>query len=298
MNKKKDTVDESKSISSPKEIPFSGWKKILSRVFGRLMGNLIYIVSAGVAFYAFIAIFPAIIALISIYGLAVDPQMAQEQIQNLATMMPQEAYSIIETQIQNLVRTTSTALGWGTILGILISLWFANNGTKSIFTGLDYAYDTVSERSFLKHNAMTLLFTLCGIILLIISMGFIVVFPAVVQIIGLPGDIESLISWLRWPLLAIIVVAAICWIYVYAPDRETPKFKWVVLGAVIATLLWLLASWGFSFYVSNFTDYSEMYGSIAAVVILMFWLFISSLSLLIGGELNSATEAYVKGELE
>lgn len=280
------------------EIPFSGWKKILLRVFKRLMDNLIYIVSAGVAFYAFIAIFPAIIALISIYGLAMDPQMAQEQIQNLSGMMPQEAYSIIETQIQNLVSTTSSTLGWGTIIGILVSLWFANNGTKSIFTGLDFAYDTVSERSFIKHNAMTLLFTLCGIILLIISMAFIVVFPAIIQIIGLPGNIESLITWLRWPFLAIIVVAAICWVFKYAPDRETPKVKWVVLGATVATILWLLASWGFSFYVSNFANYGEMYGSIAAVVILMFWLFITSLTLLIGGELNSATEAYAQNELE
>lgn len=294
----KESADKSNKISSPKEIPFSGWKKILLRVLDRLMGNLIYIVSAGVAFYAFIAIFPAIIAMISIYGLAVDPQMAQEQIQNLAGMMPEEAFSIIETQIQNLVRTTSSALGWGTIIGILVSLWFANNGTKSIFTGLDFAYDTVSERSFIKHNAMTLLFTLCGIILLIISMGFIVVFPAIVQVIGLPGNIESLISWFRWPLLAVIVVAAICWIYKYAPDRETPKFRWVVLGAVVATILWLLASWGFSYYVSNFANYGEMYGSIAAVVILMLWLFITSLTLLLGGELNSATEAYAKNELE
>lgn len=294
----KENSHKTKTISSPLEIGFSGWKKILLRLFNRLMDNLIYIVSAGVAFYAFIAIFPAIIALISIYGLAVDPQMAQEQIQNLAGLMPEEAFSIIETQIQNLVSTTSSALGWGTILGILMSLWFANNGTKSIFTGLDFAYDTVSERSFIKHNLMTLLFTLCGIILLIISMAFIVVFPAIVQVIGLPGNIESLISWLRWPILGIIVVAAICWIYKYAPDRETPKIRWVVLGATVATVLWLLASWGFSFYVSNFANYGEMYGSIAAVVILMFWLFITSLTLLIGGELNSATEAYAQGELE
>ncbi len=296
MNKESD--QKKKTISSPIEIPKSGWKKILLRVFERLMNNLIYIVSAGVAFYAFIAIFPAIIALISIYGLAVDPQMAQEQIQNLATMMPEEAYSIIEKQIQNLVETTSSALGWGTILGIAVSLWFANNGTKSIFTGLDFAYNTKSERSFIKHNAMTLLFTLCGIILLIISMGFIVIFPAVVQYIGLPENIENLINWLRWPLLAVLVVSAISLIYKYAPDRETPKFRWVILGAVTATLLWLLASWGFSYYVSNFADYGEMYGSIAAVVILMLWLFITSLTLLLGGELNSATEAYAHNELE
>lgn len=298
MNKQRESVGDSKFIESPKEIPFSGWKKILLRVWKRLMGNMIYIVSAGVAFYAFIAIFPAIIALISIYGLAMDPQMAQEQIQNLATMMPDDAYSILEEQIQNLVGTTGSTLGWGTILGILMSLWFANNGTKSIFTGLDFAYNTVSERSFIKHNAMTLLFTVCGIILLIISMGFIVVFPAVIQIIGLPGNIESLITWFRWPLLAAIVVSSISWLYKYAPDKETPKFRWVVLGATVATLLWLLASWGFSFYVSNFANYGEMYGPISAVVILMFWLFITSLTLLLGGELNSATEAYAKNELE
>lgn len=287
-----------KTIKSPKKIKGKGWKKILMRVKDRIGEDNITIVSAGVAFYAFLAIFPALVALLSIYGLAVDPHQAEQQISQLSGMMPEQAFEIIKERIDNLVSTPGSALSWGTALGILISLWSANAGTKSLFTGLDIAYETKNNRNFIKQNALTLLFTFGFIITLVVSMTLIVVFPAIVHAIGLPDNIENLISWLRWPLLALIVVFVISLIYKYAPDRKTPKLTWVVIGAALATLLWLIASWGFSFYVSNFGNYGEMYGSISAVVILMLWLFLTSFIILLGGEVNSATEAYARNELK
>jgi len=290
-------MSSNKTIDSPREIKWAGWKKILNRVYIRIDEDNVAIVSAGVAFYAFLAIFPALMTLISIYGLALDPELAERQIALLADLMPEEAFSIIEAQIDNLLRTSSTALTWGTALGILITLWSSNQGTKSLFVGLDIAYRTTNKRGFIKQTAFTLLFTFVSIIILVVSMIFIVVFPVVVQAVGLPGDIEGLISWLRWPLLAVFVVSGVGAIYKYAPHRETPAFKWVVIGAAVATLLWLIASFGFSFYVSNIGDYGEMYGSISAVVIMLLWLFITSFIILLGGELNSATEAYTAREM-
>lgn len=287
-----------KTINSPKKIKGKGWKKILIRVKDRIGEDNLTIVSAGVAFYAFLAIFPALVALLSIYGLAVDPQQAEQQISQLSGMMPEQAFEIIKERIENLVSTSGSALSWGTALGILISLWSANAGTKSLFTGLDIAYETKNNRGFIKQNALTLLFTLGFIITLVVSMTLIVIFPAIVHAIGLPNNIETLISWLRWPILALIVVFVVSLIYKYAPDRKTPKFKWVVIGAALATLLWLIASWGFSFYVSNFGNYGEMYGSISAVVILMLWLFLTSFIILLGGEVNSAAEAYARNDLK
>lgn len=291
-------MKRTKIIKSPKKIKGAGWKKILMRVKDRIGEDNLTIVAAGVAFFAFLAIFPAIMAILSIYGLAVDPQQAEQQISQLSGMMPKQAFEIIKERIENLVSTPGSALGWGTVLGILISLWSANAGTKSLFTGLDIAYETKNNRGLIKQNALTLLFTFCFIITLVISMGLIVIFPAIVSTFGLPDNIENLISWLRWPLLAGIVILVISLIYKYAPDRKTPKFKWVVIGASLATLLWLLASWGFSFYVSNFGNYGEMYGSISAVVILLLWLFLTSFIILLGGELNSATEAYAAKDLD
>lgn len=286
-----------KVIKSPKKIKKSGWKQILMRVKDRIEEDNLTIVGAGVAFYAFLAIFPALMALLSIYGLAVDPQQAEQQISQLSGMMPEEAFTVIKERVENLITTSGSTLGWGTALGILISLWSANAGTKSLFKGIDIAYEVKNERGFIKQNALTLLFTLGAIITLLLSLALIVIFPAIVHTFGLPDQIEVLISWLRWPLLAAIVILVICLIYRYAPDRKAPKFKWVLVGASLATVLWLLASLGFSFYVSNFGNYGEMYGSISAVVILLLWLFLTSFIILLGAEVNSATEAYAENNI-
>jgi membrane protein len=291
---KSEKVKKTKALASPIKINFPGWKLILVRVYNRIGEDNISIAAGGIAFFAFLAIFPALIALLSIYGLIVDPQLAEQQIALFSKMLPKEAYLIIEKRIENLLSTSGTTLGWGTVLGILFSLWSANKGTKSLFNGLDIAYKTKNERSILKHNVFTFVFTLGAVLTMMLSMMLIVIFPAAVQTIGLPGYLESLISWFRWPLLAFIVILGISFVYKYAPDRQTPKYKWVILGASLATLFWLIASWGFSFFVGNFGNYGEMYGSISAVAILLLWLFITSYIILLGGELNSATEDYVE----
>ena len=288
------TPTKIKNYKSPKEIKFRGWKEILLGVKDRIGENNLAIVAAGVAFYAFLAIFPALMALLSLYGLAVDPGQAEQQISQLSGMMPEEAFSIIKERVENLISTPGNTLGWGTALGILISLWSANAGTKSLFTGVDIAYDIKNDRGLIKQNALTLLFTFGFIITLLLSMALIVVFPAVVHAFDLPENIDTLVSWLRWPLLAGIVILVISLIYKYAPYRKSPKFKWVVTGAAVATFLWLILSLGFSFYVSNFGNYGEMYGSISAVVILMLWLFLTSFIILLGAELNSQTEKYAQ----
>lgn len=196
------------------------------------------------------------------------------------------------------METSNTALGWGSTLGILIALWSANRGIKSLFTGLDVAYRVENGRGFFKQNALTLAFTLGTIIVIIVSLAFIVLFPVLVNTIGLPGTFGSLITWLRWPSLAIIIISSIGLIYKYGPARKTPGFQWVVLGATVATIVWLIASWGFSVYVSNFGNFSEMYGSLSAVVIMLLWLFITSFIVLVGGELNCATELYAENRLD
>ncbi len=281
------------TYDQPTRIPFSGWKKILFRVKDEIGENNVSIISAGVAFYAFLAIFPAIAALISIYGLAMDPQNIQNQISQLYGVMPQQAYEILRGQIEKLMETPGSALGWSMAVSILFSIWSANKGTKSLFTGVEIAYDTHNSRGFFKQNGLTLLFTFAAIILVILSMVLIVAFPALVGQIGLPTTVEKLISWGRWILLAVIVVWFLGMVYKHAPDKPSSNFKWVLPGALLATLLWLIASWGFSYYVSNFGSYGEVYGSISAVVVMLLWLFLTSFIILLGAELNSEIEKFV-----
>lgn len=279
-------------VQTPSKISFSGWKTILVGVKDQISENNVSIISAGVAFYAFLAVFPAIAALVSIYGLAMDPQSIQYQLSQISAMMPQQAYDILKAQLESLVETSSSTLGWSTAFGLLFSLWSANKGTKSLFTGVDIAYDTVNERGFIKQNGLTLLFTFGAVMLLIISMLLIVGFPALVGLIGLPSGIENFIDWGRWLLLAIILIWFLGLVYRYAPDKSTPGFKWVLPGSLVATVLWLIASWGFSYYVSNFGSYGSMYGSISAVVVMLLWLFITSFIILLGAGLNSEIEKY------
>ena len=278
----------------PSKIPTSGWKTILFNVKDQIGENNVSIVSAGVAFYAFLAVFPAIAALVSIYGLAMDPQSIQNQLSQISGMMPQQAYEILKNQLQNIAKTSGSSLGWSMAIGILFSIWSANKGTKSLFTGVDIAYDTESDRGFIKQNALTLLFTFGAILLVIVSMALIVAFPALVHTLKLPSTIDSLISWGRWILLALLLIWFLGMVYKYAPDRTKPDFKWVLPGSLLATFLWLIASWGFSYYVSNFGSYGEVYGSISAVVVMLLWLFITSFIILLGAELNSETEKYAK----
>lgn len=279
-------------VDRPSEISSSGWKTILLSVKDQIGENNVSIVSAGVAFYAFLAIFPAIGALVSIYGLAMDPQQIQEQLTQLSSVMPQQAYEILKNQLQSLTESSGSALGWSMAIGLLFSIWSANKGTKSLFTGVDIAYDLENNRGFLKQNGLTLLFTFGAIIMVLLSMALIVGFPAFVDQLGLSGTLEAVIRWLRWVVLAVIVVFFVGLVYQYAPDKRTVGFRWVWPGAVLATILWLIASWGFSFYVKNFGSYGEVYGSISAVVVLLLWLFLTSFIILIGAELNSEIEKY------
>src|SRR5690606_26749671 len=164
----------------------------------------------------------------------------------LASVMPEQALEILKQQLENLVSTSGGALGWGVAIGILFSLWSAKQGTSSLFTGLDIAYGVKKPRGFLMQNAISLLFTFGAILLVILSMSLIVAFPALVGYLGLPDWLENLISWTRWVLLAFIVISFLSLIYKYAPARRpVPETRWVMPGAILATLLWLLASWGF-----------------------------------------------------
>lgn len=284
------------SVKTPLHISFSGWKKIGIRIKDQIGENNLEIISAGVAFYAFLAVFPAMVALISIYGLAFDPQQIEQQLLQLASVMPEDALSVMEDQLKNFVSSSGKTLGWGTAIGILFSLWSANKGTKSLFLGINIIYHIGQKRGFFKQNAISLLFTLGAIFLVILCMAFIVAFPAFVDYLPLPESVKNLIGWLRWVVLALIVVSFLCLVYKYAPVRKAPKLKWVLTGAVLTTVLWLLASWGFSYYVKNFGNYGEVYGSISAVVVLMLWLLLTSFFILLGAVINSEIEYHALEE--
>lgn len=284
------TGDRGHNAEKPTQIPQKGWKDIALRVKDRLTKDHVTLVSAGIAFYFFLAIFPAIAAALSIYGLVMEPAQVEQQMSQLANVLPEQAHQMISDILKQQSEKSGSSLGWSLVLSLLISLWSANKGTKAVFEGVNITYDETDGRGFFKKNAVTLMFTLGGIIIGFFAIVMVVAFPALIDKIGLPSTLEIIIQFLRWPVLALIVMFALTAVYKIAPYRESPAFKWASWGAIIATVFWLAGSLLFSLFVNNFGILDETYGSFAAVITLMLWFFLTAFIVLLGAEVNSEME--------
>lgn len=274
----------------PGAIPKQGWGDILVRVKNEISADNLSMIAAGVAFYGLLAIFPALAALISIYGLIADPTQVQQQISGLDQMLPAEARNILNEQLQAIASQPQTALSVGVGISILFALWSAAKGVTSLMTALNIVYDEQETRSFFKFNGLALLLTLGAILTSVIAIALIVALPALLGNLGLGDLTRTLLDWLRWPLLIVFFMAALAVLYRYGPDRRKPQWRWVSWGAGLATLLWIIGSALFSYYVANFGSYNETYGSVGAVVILLMWFYLSAFIILIGAELNAEME--------
>lgn len=272
------------------EIQRKGWWDILLRVKNEQSKDNLSIVGAGVAFYWFLAAFPALAAAVSIYGLAADPEQLQRQIESLSKVMPQQAFQLLQDQLDTLVQHSGGALGLGMIVGILLTIWSANKGMKAMVTALNIVYNEAESRGFIKLNAVSLLLTFCAIIFGLMAISLVIAVPALMGMLNLPATIQVLFIYLRWPLLGIFLIFGLAAAYHFCPDRDNPKWRWISWGSVTATFLWLLVSILFSVYVANFGSYSKTYGSMGAVVILLMWLYLSAYIILLGAELNAETE--------
>ncbi|RPI41271.1 MAG: YihY/virulence factor BrkB family protein [Bacteroidetes bacterium] len=282
--------DRSRKTHQPGKKKGGNWKEIGLGVKDQLNYDHVQVVSAGIAFYFFLALFPAIAALVSIYGLFTSPGEVQQQMSQLTTQLPQQAHEMISGILQRLAQQPESTLGWSLVISILISLYSAKKGTSALFEGINIAYNERDGRGFIIKNAVQLLFTLGVIVTGIIAIALVAGFPALVGKLGLPSGLQSVISWGRWLLLGLIIMFSIGLIYRVAPDRNTPKSRWVSPGAVIATVLWIVASVLFSWFVNNFGNYDKTYGSFAAVIILILWFYINAYIIILGAEINSVME--------
>jgi membrane protein len=248
------------------------------------------IIAAGVAFYALMAIFPALIALVSLYGLMFDPQQVAEQVAALRGILPAQAADLVLQQLSELASMDRTSLGVGSLVAILVALWSASAGMRTTMQALDVAYDEEEKRGMIRFYATALALTLGAIVAAAVSIAVVVALPAVIKFLGLGTLLENVISYARWPLLAAGMIVGLAVLYRYGPDRREPQWRWVSWGAVIATLLWLIGSALFSLYVTQFGNYHKTYGSMGAVVILLTWFLLTAYLLLIGAEINAEME--------
>ena len=276
------------AADKPTEIPKRGWLQIVKRGWAEAKADQVPLLGAGVAFYGFMALFPSLIALVLIYGLVADPAQIASQIGQLTAGLPDEASKIITDQLQ-LVSSQQTKAGIGAVVAIALALWAASGGMSNLMTAISTAYDEEQKRSFIKKRLLALGLTLGAIVVMVIMLALVAVFPALAGLID-NGVVRVLLTIARWVLIAVVASATLAVLYRIAPDRDAPKMRWVSVGAAIATLLWIVASVGFSIYVSQFGSYAKTYGAIAGIVILLLWLFITAYAILLGAEINAESE--------
>lgn len=287
---KDDDAERGRDAQTPRRIPAIGWRDVLWRVKAGIASHHIVIIAAGVAFYALFAIFPALAAMVTIYGLVADPGDVRQLLDTAARGMPAEARTILQDQLDALAGASGQALGFGLILSLGVALWSANAGMKAMIEALNIAYGETDSRGFIRFTLVAFALTLATIALLLVALGVIVAIPILLAALDLPGPVATLANLARWPLLGLVALLLLSAIYRYAPDRHKAGWRWVTPGALIAVVLWILASLGFSYYVANFGEYNEVYGALGAVVILMMWLFITSLCFIVGGMINAELE--------
>jgi membrane protein len=275
-------------VPEPGIPPRESRKKQVKRIFNRINEDNVSIVSAGIAFFFFLALFPGIAAVVSIYGLAVDVSQAEQHLKEVANVLPAEAYGLVSDILLQTVGQSSGTLGWSLVISILLSLWSASKGTSAMFDGVNIAYHEKDERGFIMKKAIILLFTLGVIIAGLISIAFVVAFPAFIDSLGLPPLLQTILGLLRWVVLAGIVYFVLEMIYKVAPNRGS-DFRWLNPGAIAATILWIGGSLLFTLYVNNFGDYDKTYGSIAAVIILLLWFYLTGFIIMLGAEINAET---------
>jgi membrane protein len=275
---------------SPTDIPAGGWKDIGKRVLAEVKDDKVPVVAAGLAFYTLLAVFPALIAFVSIYGLVADPAAATRRVSELSAALPEGASTLITTQLQQILETSSRALSWTAVGAIVAALWSASGGAHQLIKALDTAYDEEESRGFFRLRGVSLLLTLMFMLLGAIALALIVVVPPLLEALAPAAVVTWLVSVGRFLLLAGVLLVALAVVYRYAPDREEARWEWVSPGAGAAVVIWIVASILFSVYVENFGTFGETYGSLAGVVILLLWFYISAFIVLLGAELNAEIE--------
>lgn len=272
---------------SPFAIPGAGWKDIFWRTYRRIDEDRLLATAGGVVFFGLLAIFPAVTALVSAYGLFADPSTIGANLQTLATMLPEGSFQIVEDQVARVVSKGNTALGATFMFGFVLAVWSANAGVKSIFDALNVAYEEREKRSFIKLNLVSLGFTVGGIVALLVMVGTVVAFPLALDHLGLAPESKLIVALARWPLLFVILLAALAVLYRFGPSRDPPRWQWLSIGAVTAAILWIAGSALLSLYLSKFANYNATYGSLGAAIGLMTWMWLSAIVIMFGAELNS-----------
>ncbi|HLY83620.1 MAG TPA: YihY/virulence factor BrkB family protein, partial [Acidimicrobiales bacterium] len=279
----------------PRGISARGWLGILRRVGAGLRRNHVPLLSAGVAFYAMVSLVPALIAVISVYGLVVTPAQAAHQVASVTSALPAEARQLLTKQLQAVAQADTGGLGVGLAAGLAGALWSASSGMRWMMTALSIVFEETETRRFVKLRAQAMLLTVGAVFALVVSLGMLVGLPAAFDAVGLPKPGRVIADIVRFPFLGLLVVVGLGVLYRVGPDRRQARRGWVSYGSLAGTTLWLLGSLGLSLYAANASHLkvTGTYGALSAVVVLLLWLFLTAFAVLLGAELDTEIERHM-----
>ncbi|WUJ67862.1 YihY/virulence factor BrkB family protein [Kribbella soli] len=272
----------------PTEIPATGWWQVFRRAWAEAKADQVPLLAAGVAFFGFLSLFPAVVAAVLAYGLVADPDQIRNQVKDLTAAMPASGRDLLLQQLDALTSAPRQGLGIGVAIAVIAAVWSASGGVGYLLSAVNLAYDEDETRGFIRRKLLALGMTLGAIIFVLLAIALFTVGAAIGDHVAPP--VRILLVVVRLVLAVVLISVALAVTYRLGPDRDAPRIRWVSIGAVVATILWLVASIGFSVYVETFGNYAKTYGSLAAVVVLMLWLWLTAYAVLLGAEINAEAE--------
>ena len=274
----------------PSEIPARGWRDIVLRVGHRIGEDNLALVSAGIAFNAMFAVFPAMALIVSIYGMFASPGEVSQQMKSLFALLPGDAASLIQSQLKTIAGRANATLSVGAAISLAVTLYSSAQGMSALASATNIAYHEPERRGFLKLLGIAIMFTLGGLAGLLLLIGLGVAVPAALQTLPI-GPVAKQIGFaLNWVLLWLAAISGLAVVYRFAPCRQNPRWRWVTWGSATAATVWLAGSALFAIYVQNFGSYGKTYGALGGVMMLLMWFYLGSFAVLLGAELNAEAE--------
>jgi membrane protein len=288
--------ERSRATVPASQISPSDWKGIFWRIYQNVSNHRIVAIAAGVTFYALLAIFPGIATLVALYGLVADPSTISKHLTSLSSFLPGGAIDVIGGQLQRLSDQGNTKLGLTLLLSLAISIWSANAGVKALFDAVNIVYGELEKRSFIKLNAVSLAFTCGALLFILLTLMAIVVLPLIIDYLGLAKAAQWAVTLGKWPVLLLAIALTVAMMYRYGPSREMPQWRWLTWGSGFAAIGWVVVSILFSWYAAHFGSYNKTYGSLGAVIAFMTWMWLSSIVILLGAELDAVMERHTASD--
>jgi membrane protein len=283
-------VNRGREADSPLQIPARGWLDVARRVKDEAKQDDVSLLGGGVAFFGLLALVPALVALVSLYGLFASEAAVTDQVGSVLGAAPTEVRTLVQEQLQAIVRGSSSGAGLAAVIGIVVALWSASSGMNHLVGAINLAYDERESRGFIRLRAVSLALTAGAVVFLVIAFSAIALLPAILAKTGLPLGARVVVGVTRWVVLLVGMLLALGVLYRYGPNRQSPRWSWASPGAILGTVGFLVTSLLFSLYTANFGRYNKTYGTLGAIVVVMLWLYLTALMVILGAELNAELE--------